>query len=155
MNKPEVIYGTESVEDLISMLDRNENKGAILALISLTTKQTNPATYNQFVKKLRAERREVYDQFSELFPESKKVNSRPCFVATATMGDINNSLVIDLRVFRDTVLVNTMIGRAFIYVYDKVGPYLAKVISHNTTARFLSLHLIIRPLHYLIIKSYK
>jgi len=51
MNKAESINGNESVEDLISMVDRNSaTSDSIILLISLTTAKHFPATYNQFIK---------------------------------------------------------------------------------------------------------
>ena len=53
MSKGESINGNESVEDLISMLDRNsETSDSIILMISLTTAKHFPATYNQFIKSL-------------------------------------------------------------------------------------------------------
>jgi Ca2+-binding RTX toxin-like protein len=49
-----------------------------------------------------------------------------CFVATAAFGDRMNPDVVWLRRFRDTRLVRTAAGRAFIRFYWKVGPVMAR-----------------------------
>lgn len=51
-----------------------------------------------------------------------------CFVATAAYGTRNHPDVVEMRRFRDEVLVKTSIGRAFIRSYWRVGPVLAKRI---------------------------
>jgi hypothetical protein len=51
-----------------------------------------------------------------------------CFVATAAFGDRMNPDVVWLRRFRDTRLVRTAAGRAFIRFYWKVGPVMARYV---------------------------
>src|SRR6185369_9918466 len=45
-----------------------------------------------------------------------------CFVASVAYGDINHPDVILLRHYRDTVLNNSSIGRAFVAWYWRNGP---------------------------------
>jgi hypothetical protein len=52
-----------------------------------------------------------------------------CFVATAAYGDWQHPDVKFLRWYRDTILVTTAAGRAFIWTYWRVGPYLAKFVT--------------------------
>jgi hypothetical protein len=61
------ITGKETVEDLISMVDKQDDPSGVISLICMTTKLTNPATFNQFIKKLSKERPEVYNKFSDLW----------------------------------------------------------------------------------------
>lgn len=63
MSKAEFISGDESVEDLISMVDRNsETSNSIISMISLTTAKLFPATYNQFIKSLKNKRTLIFDK---------------------------------------------------------------------------------------------
>lgn len=71
-----------------------------------------------------------------------------CFIATATMGDYNNPIVKDLRIFRDTFLQKSYFGREFIKIYYKFGPYPAKLIAKSLILRKISYFLIIRPLYF-------
>lgn len=73
------------------------------------------------------------------------VKSNSCFVATATMGDINHPYCKELRVFRDQVLNNTLRGRKFIYWYYKEGPKLANIIAASRPLRLLSYYFIVKP----------
>ena len=50
-NITEAIYGNESVEDLIAMVDRQDDPGGVIAMISMTTQMTNPAIFNLNEKK--------------------------------------------------------------------------------------------------------
>jgi hypothetical protein len=52
-----------------------------------------------------------------------------CFVATAAYGDSHHPEVVFLRWYRDSILVNSTAGRAFIRLYWYVGPHLAKLVS--------------------------
>jgi hypothetical protein len=52
-----------------------------------------------------------------------------CFVATAAYGSGSHPDVVDLRRFRDEVLVRHAAGRAFIGFYAAVGPRLAAYVS--------------------------
>lgn len=81
---------------------------------------------------------------------SNSSSSEGCFVATATMGDYNHPVVIDLRKYRDEVLQQTVFGRLFIKFYYKFGPIPAKIIARNKSLRDLSLKYLIKPLHTLI-----
>lgn len=54
-----------------------------------------------------------------------------CFVASAAYDDPNHPDVIYLRGFRDAVLAKNPAGRAFIYLYWKLGPTLAVPVRRN------------------------
>ena len=51
-----------------------------------------------------------------------------CFIATAVYGDYNAPEVVSLRRFRDERLKIVPIGRAFIAVYYKLSPPVAKYL---------------------------
>ena len=52
-----------------------------------------------------------------------------CFVATAVYGDPWHPDVVDLRRYRDEILVKHAAGRGFVRAYWVVGPKLARVVS--------------------------
>lgn len=54
-----------------------------------------------------------------------------CFVATAAYGDRLHPDVVDLRRFRDKVLVRHRAGHALIGAYRVVGPRMACIVSHD------------------------
>ena len=80
-------------------------------------------------------------------------NSR-CFVATATMGDNNHPIVIDLREFRDNWLLKRNWGIRFTEHYYKHGPKFSKVIKHSTLIRRFVYFMVIQPL-WMITKRFK
>lgn len=49
-----------------------------------------------------------------------------CFVATCAFGNANHPDVAYLRLYRDNVLSQTALGRRFISLYYRFGPYLAR-----------------------------
>lgn len=58
-----------------------------------------------------------------------------CFVATAAYADGHHPDVVHLRELRDHVLVHYALGRAFIWSYWRVGPWLANALRPHPRAR--------------------
>ena len=54
-----------------------------------------------------------------------------CFIASAVYGPPDHPAVIVLRSFRDSVLMNHVIGRGFVAVYYRIGPYLADRVASS------------------------
>ena len=71
MSKTEFIKGNESVEDLMNMINRQDDPSGVMTLICMTTRMTRPATFNQFTKRLKKEKPELYNKFSDLMGEEK------------------------------------------------------------------------------------
>lgn len=61
-----------------------------------------------------------------------------CFIATAAFGHPDQSEVIQLREFRDKVLVNSTFGRLFISTYAFISPPIALIIRQNNWLRALT-----------------
>ena len=82
----------------------------------------------------------------------KKSNSSStsCFIATATMGDYNHPIVLELRNFRDNWLSKRNWGIKFINWYYKNSPKAARVIEKNHYLKKISFQLLIKPLHFLV-----
>jgi len=68
-----------------------------------------------------------------------------CFIATATMGNINHPYVCTLRGYRDDVLATSKIGKKIVKLYYFLSPTIARVISKNRIFREISLRLIVLP----------
>ena len=89
----------------------------------------------------------------------KAINAPPsssndgCFIATATMGDYDHPVVLDLRIYRDRTLKKAWFGRFMIKVYYRLGPYLANIIADSDRLRSLSLKYLIKPIHRMVIKK--
>lgn len=77
-------------------------------------------------------------------------SSGGCFVATATMGNYNHPVVLDLRKYRDEVLRKSIAGNIFIKIYYSVGPIFAYVIDKNNFLKRFSYKFLIKPLHKLV-----
>lgn len=61
-----------------------------------------------------------------------------CFIATAAFGSYMAPEVLTLRRFRDTVLMSSAPGRAFVRFYYAVSPPLAAVIADSPALRFVT-----------------
>ncbi len=66
-----------------------------------------------------------------------------CFVATSLIDLVDEPTLFSLRVFRDEVLLERPLGRAFVWAYYKIGPFLALCMNQmpqairRACARFL------------------
>ena len=69
-----------------------------------------------------------------------------CFVATATMGNYNHPIVMELQHFRDHYLINKSWGVKFIDWYYKNGPIIANHIRKSIVLKKISLWFLIKPL---------
>ncbi len=62
-----------------------------------------------------------------------------CFVATAAAGDGNHPVVVQLREFRDRLLLPWSGGRALVRAYYAVGPDMARVVAAHEPLRAATL----------------
>ena len=58
-----------------------------------------------------------------------------CFVANATYGDDDLVEVQLLRCFRDAYLLNSILGRTFVWIYYHLGPYAAWFVERFPALR--------------------
>ena len=79
-------------------------------------------------------------------PDGAVIGETRCFVATAAYGDPAAPEVETLRLFRDRVLARSSLGRAFIAIYWRVGPVLARRLAGRPRICWLIRHLILSPL---------
>ena len=80
-------------------------------------------------------------------------NSGPnngCFIATASYGNYNHPVVIDLRVFRDKYLLNNVSGAKFVGWYYKEGPKYAGMISKSSFMKACARIFLIKPIHFIV-----
>ncbi len=95
-----------------------------------------PASHFQYTAMIRAFNLEesmkgVFDRALKSLrePSSGGVQRQGCFVATAVYGSYDCDEVLLLRRFRDEKLQKSFLGRLFISVYYKAGPFLAGMAS--------------------------
>ena len=68
-----------------------------------------------------------------------------CFIATAATGNYDDPKVITLRVFRDFILADHYFGRAFIGIYYKASPSIARWIEKSKVLKQIALFIIVIP----------
>jgi hypothetical protein len=91
-------------------------------------------------------REDVAEALASLNTTIKKAKKTGCFIATATMGDMNHPTVLHLRKFRDLFLLKRSWGASFIRYYYHYSPYPAKIIAKSRILKFASYLIIIKPL---------
>ena len=69
-----------------------------------------------------------------------------CFIATACYGTDTAPEVLTLRDFRDSVLLSSKIGRAFVKIYYLLSPPIAKIIASHYIFRSIVRQLFIQPI---------
>ncbi len=59
--------------------------------------------------------------------EKIRIEAKGCYIATLCFGTLDTR-TIALRTYRDTVLINNLFGRIFIYLYQAISPFFVKTI---------------------------
>jgi hypothetical protein len=78
---------------------------------------------------------ELLDEDLRYKPSLRRaMNEWGCFIATAAFGT-GSAEVLELRRFRDAVLMRTLGGRLFVRLYYRLSPSIASVIKQSSTLR--------------------
>ena len=70
--------------------------------------------------------------------QTEKKHTNSCFIATAAYGSSLDPHVAVLRAFRDNFLLKTWAGRAFVDLYYRFSPPVARVIAKHTALRMIT-----------------
>ena len=88
------------------------------------------------------------EDFSDSSSDEPAVEKKGnCFVATATMGNYNHPVVLDLRIFRDEWILKRSWGKDFVNWYYKYGRLLANQIQDRNIIRKICYLTVIKPIH--------
>lgn len=89
---------------------------------------------------------------SFLYKRARKIEARQeCFIATAAYGSILSEKIDFFRIFRDTFLSKTRLGRKFVGFYYFISPPISYFISLSERRRFAT-RIILNKILYLIKK---
>jgi len=72
-----------------------------------------------------------------------------CFIATATMGDYDDPMVLELRKFRDNWILKRTWGKKFVELYYYYGFIASEYIASNLILRKLSFYFIVKPVYFI------
>jgi tetratricopeptide (TPR) repeat protein len=100
----------------------------------------------QTEKNLEAMVTRLKEIWTDLEPDTLPQKKSGCFIATATMGDYNHPIVIELRQFRDEWLLKRAWGVNFTKWYYTHGPKAAMVIEKSNILKAITFFFIIKPL---------
>jgi hypothetical protein len=82
-------------------------------------------------------------------------SSSGCFIATATMGNYDHFMVMELRTFRDDWLLRKKWGQNFTSWYYQKGPIAARFIDRSVLLKAICFSTIVFPLYLLAKKINK
>jgi len=82
--------------------------------------------------------------------DDEEEEQKPCFVATAAYGTPMSEEVDILRQFRDELLLNNPVGRAFVAAYYKLSPPIAESISEHQVLRTVVRECFVNPVVVLV-----
>ena len=94
-------------------------------------------------------------KYTDSLEQKVKSSSSGCFIATATMGDYNHPLVLDLRRFRDNWLLKRDWGLNFVNWYYAHGPRVARLIEKSEISRKITYFTFVKPLQVIVKKLFK
>ena len=89
-------------------------------------------------------------ELNRISPNNEVTNPKPssnCFIATATMGNYNHPIVLELRYFRDNWLLKRLWGQKFTIWYYKNSPKVAECIKDSMILKTLTFTAIVFPLY--------
>lgn len=147
------------IEQIIVFCDIAYNGKKEISMFCLTKDEYEKALKTKrefYVSKMKSIDPSYVDTLSQLeneqeqvikLPDPPKINEEKsnCFIATATMGSVNNPTVVLLREFRDTWLLKRKFGQIFIDFYYKKGPYIATIINKYPSLKRITYQVSIRP----------
>ena len=152
------VWGDESEQEILTKIlcfDDNKIRIGIFMTFFPCIDVAHPGRLKNVALSLKSSYPEAYKILDKTDVTSKfGIKESGCFIATATLGDYNHPVVLDLRKFRDDYLLKNIIGKIFVKIYYNLSPSLSKFISKYKLLRILSLNLLITPLHRLIKKIF-
>jgi hypothetical protein len=74
-----------------------------------------------------------------------KEHESDCFIATAVLGTALDPKIERLRGFRELYLLTTPWGRAVVYVYYEISPFIARRIRHSSIMRRVFRRIVVEP----------
>ena len=130
-------------------LDDNEQTifGAISLKIALSEEEKK-VTMDRYTQEIKEKLAKLKAQNA-----SSDSGSSGCFVVTATYGDQHHPNVVYLREFRDSELIQYVLGRILIRIYYVTGPSFAQLIRNSETLKSISRKYLIEPLVLMLKKK--
>lgn len=108
----------------------------LLAAVDITFTLTAPGgTSRTFANRIVPRNNENRGGAGEAATPPSLTRYNLCFVATAAAGDTDHPVVVQLREFRDRLLLPWAGGRALVRAYYAVGPEMARVVAASEPLR--------------------
>ena len=123
-------------------------KNAVMNGCRLTIKREEQPQHNTTQKEIKSLLNNIFspEQLAVMHIDN---DISGCFIATATCG-LDSEEVIILRHFRDTILVNSILGRLFVKIYYRISPSIASFIEGSPKACYVIRNVIVHPIAILV-----
>ncbi len=118
-------------------------KNAIMNGCRLTIKREERPEHNTTKEELKSILDKIFSP-SQLQVMHIDYGTSSCFIATAACG-IDSEEAIILRHFRDTILLNSALGRLFVRTYYRLSPPIASLIANSPKAKCVVRNVMVRP----------
>ncbi len=163
----QLLYASGAAKDLapkrlkaIKLLEKsyslNSSKDNLKLLMDeLASFLSHSSKYGDYLEKENEINSYILSLISELKTKAEEFGIQPatppkkqsgCFIATAATGSYDHPKVIKLRLFRDNILKNYILGRIFINYYYKISPPIANLIESSNLMKQIVLCLVVNPL---------
>ena len=123
-------------KDLVIPINKTEalsryrsNLKKSVQLINVISKMSMDQETRDYVTKNAPIIKRNYQQSSQIGRQPQ--SSGGCYIATMAYGDYDHPQVMELRKYRDQVLLKNYFGKLFVKIYYSVSPHLVKKLKNQ------------------------
>ena len=138
--KLEIDNDHTSAKDIVMPINKTEalsryrsNLKKSVQLINIISKMSMDQETKDYLMKNAPTIKKNYQQSLQIGRQtrSQPQSSGGCYIATMAYGDYDHPQVMELRKYRDQVLLKNYFGKLFVKIYYTVSPHLVKKLKNQ------------------------